>query len=88
MAIRGIASGLPARGKKLLKEFSGIGGKDPSGNGRMVIKTLFGEQVHDAATGATLWIGRAIDDPRDARMHDGPRAHGAGLKRHVEIAAG
>ncbi len=36
--------------------------------------------VHRAAFG----IGRTINQARDARMADGPGAHGAGLQRHIE----
>ena len=42
----------------------------------------------DAAARAGFRIGRAEDEPPDARMHDRPGAHGARLERHVQIAVG
>ena len=47
--------------------------------------------VHDAedrAAGAGLGVGRGVDEAGDARVEDGAGAHGAGLERDVEGAAG
>src|SRR6266849_1314739 len=75
------------RRKKLRKQAPRLGRENAARHRRVVVEFLFRKQIHDAAAGAGLGVGRAIHEPRDARMHDGARAHGAGLERHVERAA-
>ena len=45
------------------------------------------DDLHDAADGSGLGIARAVDQPRNARMHDRSGAHRAGLQRDVKLAA-
>jgi len=45
------------------------------------------EKPGSVLDGASLWIGRSINEPRHAREADGARAHGAGLKCHIERGA-
>lgn len=37
---------------------------------------------------SALWIGCGVIQPGDARVHDGTRTHGAGLKGDPQIAIG
>ena len=47
----------------------------------------FHKKVQHAATGAHRLIARAVENARNTGVNDRARAHGAGLKRHIERAA-
>ncbi len=49
-----------------------------------MVQAFLPQDVKDAARGAGLRVARAVDDSRDAREDDRPRAHRARLERHVE----
>jgi len=48
-----------------------------------VVQPLRTEHREHTAGGTTLEVQGTEDDPREARMNDGPGAHDTGLQRHV-----
>ena len=54
----------------------------------MVVQLCFGRKIDDASAGTGLGIGGTEHHALDARMQDGADAHGAGLERDIQRAAG
>ena len=46
------------------------------------------QEIHGTASGPTFGVGSAEDDPGQATVYDGTRAHGAGFLGDVENAIG
>lgn len=54
---------------------------------RFMMAGRLGEEARPVLDGAPLGIGRAPIEPAQAGEGDRRRAHGAGLERHIEVAA-
>ena len=79
---------LAALGEELHQQLRRGSPVDPAVDlGRVVAGRLV-EHARAVLDAAALGIGSAEIEPADTRERDGSRAHGAGLQRHVEIAAG
>ena len=72
--------------KEVLQERAALQLKDTAGELTAVVEFGVLEQVHEAARGAVFGGEAAEHDAAYARVHDGARAHGAGLFGDVEVA--
>src|SRR5439155_14381492 len=79
--------GIAPRREELREQLSRFVRENPAGHGGVMVELLLGKEIDDAAAGAGLGVGGAVDEPRDARVHGRPGAHGAGLERAVARAA-
>src|SRR4051794_13655469 len=78
--------GSPARREEVRQQRGALERQQAAVDLRAVVEPRLAQHVHHGAGGAGLRVGRPVDDPRDPGEHDRPRAHGAGLERHVEHA--
>src|SRR4051812_14101656 len=76
----------PARCEEVGEQPRAAGGEHAAGHLRAVVEARLGQHVEDAAGGAGLGVGAAVDDTRHAREDDRARAHRAGLERDVQGA--
>src|SRR5690606_21284243 len=63
---------------------AGLVAQHAAGDFDAVVVARVGQQVEDAAGGAGLGIGGAVDHAGDAGVHHRHRAHRAGLQGHVQ----
>src|SRR6185503_14348717 len=84
----GVLPILPAAaGEEVLQEGAALLAQDASFEEPVVVPVRDGRKVDDAAARAGLRVPRAENDAGEPRVDHGAHAHGAGLERHVELAA-
>ena len=76
-----------AGGEKRLQQLHGLPGQNPRSNFDAMIQGRSVEHLQARANGAALGIVGAVNQPRDARLHQRARAHGAGFDGHVQRGA-
>lgn len=73
--------------EEILERVCALVGEHAACHRGVMIELPVREHVDDTAARARFRVRRAIDDARNARMHDRARAHQARLQRHIELAA-
>ncbi len=75
-----------AEGEEALEQRRGFFGQHTRLNFDAVVPVGTFQQAQAGGDRAALRVGRALDQPTDARLHQRPDAHGAGLEGNVEVA--
>src|SRR5208282_4581629 len=83
-----LASRLPSRLEKIAQEFARLAGADTSINLRPMMAGFLRKKTRAVFHRATLFVLGGEIEPAQSGEGNGAGAHGAGLQRHIEIAAG
>src|SRR5579872_3021197 len=73
--------------EEILQQSTALLGQDTALHLQPVVELIAAGQVEDGTGGTGLWVSSAVHQARHPRMHQGTRAHGAGLEGDIESSA-